>query len=177
MWQIEAWTREEANSRTSFFFFPFNADFDSLVDSICSPIPFTRPAPRHVLLLVIITPVLVDCAAHQWPIGYQLHVTRRVSATLGVFANAPKCMSRIKICIAVVTWPGSHGSAREIVRACRRIYCEIRNVTFRGHRSVTIDAPTTRRDASENASVIDRSREARAQMLLGEKRRENRKKI
>jgi len=43
-------------------------------------------------------------------------------------------------------------SLREIVRACRRIYCEIRNVTFRGRRSVTIDAPTTRRDALGNAS-------------------------
>jgi len=35
---------------------------------------------------------------------------------------------------------------RQIVRACPRIYCEIRNVTFRGsRRSVTIDAPRRRR--------------------------------
>jgi len=79
--------------------------------------------------------------------------------------------TRIKICIAVI----APSSLREIVRACPRIYCEIRNVTFRGRRrSVTIDAPRRVVGASGNAAgLIDRSREARA--ASEEARREKRK--
>lgn len=97
----------------------------------------------------------VNTIVHRRPLGYQLHVTRRVSATPGARARERAETRRVtnkNLHCGRYRARISAGSLREIVRACRRIYCEIRNVTFRGRRSVTIDAPTTRRDASGNAA-------------------------
>lgn len=104
---------------------------------------------HHVLLSVIITPAFAKLLrANRLPVVRYMARVRDADIMCAAHKNL-HCGRDARF--------GCSSSLREIVRACRRIYCKIRNVTFRGCRSVTIDAPTTRRDATrrdalENAS-------------------------
>lgn len=92
-----------------------------------------------------------------------------------IFTNAPKCVSRIKTCIAVVTWPSSPGSlyGKSSVRVAAFIAKSVMS-----HSAVTDPLPSTRRRrvvTRRKTRMIDRSRKARAN-ATGEREKKNKNK-